>query len=190
MGRQTARELSYRDRKIVEQLSSTHDTLPKVAEKYGISKQRVYEIMSRAKRLGYRVNRPKLLKRYHQIDRCDICRNILNMAKENELVTRRQLAQILNLDSWICNWHLNQLKAAHYLPKTFATIRSDHLVKAIQYYKKSSLSINAVGKRFGYKNFYSLLNYQKQKGIRIEREIKPSSEPEFPKEDQMNAFGP
>ena len=169
-GRKPSKELSYRDKKIVERLNSTFDTMPQLAKKYGITKQRVHEILIRAKQLGYMVNRPKLLKRYHGINQCEVCNKILQVSKKSELVTKRQLTQILNVEYKICNWHLNQLKGAGYLSKSFATTRSDNIIKALHIYKSSSLSINAVGKMFGYKNFYSILNYLKQKGIKLERE--------------------
>ena len=76
---------------------------------------------------------------------------------------------MLNIDRRACSWHLNQLKASGFISKKFATMRSDRLANALQYYKSSSLSPSAVGKRFGYKNFYSLLNYQKKRGIPVER---------------------
>jgi hypothetical protein len=169
-GRKPSNVLSYRDKKIVERLNTTFDTMPQLAKKYGITKQRVYEILIRAKQLGYVVNRPKLLKRYHGINQCEVCNKILQVSRKSELITKRQLIQILNVEYKICNWHLNQLKRAGYLARDFATLRSDNIIKAIHFYKSSSLTINAVGKMFGYKNFYSILNYLKQKGMRLERE--------------------
>jgi len=52
-GRKPAKELSYRDKKIVERYNSTFDTMPRLAKKYGITKQRVHEILKRAKKFGY-----------------------------------------------------------------------------------------------------------------------------------------
>ena len=76
---------------------------------------------------------------------------------------------MLNIDYQICGWHLNQLKVSGFVSKKFATMRSDRLAKALQCYMYSSLSPSAVGRKFGYKNFYSLLSYQKKRGIDVER---------------------
>ncbi len=76
---------------------------------------------------------------------------------------------MLNIDYRICAWHLNQLKVSGTVSKKFATMRSDRLAKALQYYRYSSLSPSAVGRKFGYKNFYSLLSYQKKRGTAVER---------------------
>jgi len=78
---------------------------------------------------------------------------------------------MLNLDYRICGWHLNQLKVSGVVSKKFATMRSDRLARALQYYRYSSLSPSAVGRKFGYKNFYSLLSYQKKRGMDIGRMI-------------------
>jgi predicted DNA-binding protein YlxM (UPF0122 family) len=166
-GRKPAKELSFRDKKIVERYRATVDTMPRLAEKYGISKQRIYEILIRAKRFGYITEKPKLLMRHHTIHQCKICNKILQVAAKDDLITKRQLAQMLSIKEGACRWHLNQLKGLGLISKSFATIRSDKLVKALRCYKKDILSTAAVGRKFGYKNFYSILSYQKKKGINV-----------------------
>ena len=187
-GRKPAKELSYRDKKIVERYNSTVDTMPRLAKRFGITKQRVHEILIRAKRFGYAIHRPKLLLRYHQMNQCEICRNILEMAKREEFVTKRQLAGILNVETQICNWHLNRLKGSGFISKKFATIRSDRLVQALQCYKYESLPPAAVGRKFGYKNFYSILSYQKKKGIDVKRILKSPLVSNLKQEETMAIF--
>jgi hypothetical protein len=93
----------------------------------------------------------------------------LQVAEEDDLITKRRLSQMLSIDHEVCSWHLNQLKLSGFVPKKFATMRSDRLAKALQYYKDNSLSPSAVGRKFGYKNFYSLLSYQKKRGRDVGR---------------------
>ena len=176
-GRKPAKELSYRDKKIVEQYNSTLDTMPRLGKKYGITKQRIYEILVRAKRFGYVINRPKLLPQHHEIHQCKVCSKILQVAEKDDLITKRQLTQMLNMNEGVCNWHLNQLKGSGFVSKIFATIRSDRLVKALQCYKNDSLPPGAVGKKFGYKNFYSILNYQKKKGHKCGKNVEIAHRP-------------
>jgi DNA-binding Lrp family transcriptional regulator len=171
-GRKPAKELSYRDKKIVERYNSTFDTMAQLAKKYRISKQRVHEILKRAERFGFSIERPRLSPRHHRIHQCEVCTKILQLAEKDDLIPRRQLAQILSIEDEVCRWHLNQLKRASYVSKNFATIRSERLVKALQCYKNDSLSPAAISKKFGYKNFYSILSYQKKKGISVERMLK------------------
>jgi len=169
-GRKRLRELCYRDKKIVRRLNSSSETMAHLARKYGISKQRIFQIMTKAKELGYDVRRPRLLARHHGIHQCEVCNKILRVADKDNLITKKQLSQFLNIDDKICSWHLTQLKGSGLVSKKFATLRSDRLAKALQYYKYNSLSPSVVGKRFGYRNFYSLLNYQRKKGINVEKE--------------------
>jgi len=187
-GRKPAKELSYRDKKIVEQYNSTLDTMPRLGKKYGITKQRIYEILVRAKRFGYVIHRPKLLPQHHEIHQCKVCGKILQAAEKDDLITKRQLTQMLNMNEGPCNWHLNQLKGSGFVSKIFATIRSDRLVKALQCYKNDSLPPGAVGKKFGYKNFYSILNYQKKKGLNVERTLKLPIVPNLKQEEPIAVF--
>lgn len=181
-GRKPAKELSSRDKKIVERYRTTVDTMPRLAEKYGISKQRIYEILLRAKRFGYITEKPKLLMRRHTIHQCEICSKIFRIAAKNDLITKGQLAQKLNINEGTCRWHLNQLKRLGLISKSFATIRSDKLLKALRCYKKGMLCTAAVGRKFGYKNFHSILSYQKKKGLNVRSisnsPIAPALEPE------------
>jgi DNA-binding Lrp family transcriptional regulator len=184
-GRKLSKDISYRDKKIVERYNSALDTMPSLAKKYSISKQRIHEILKRAKRLGYVINKQNLSKRYHDIHQCEICKKILKIAQKDELMTKSELTQILNIDIEICNWHLDRLKGSGFISKKFATIRSDRLVKALRCYKYDFLSPATIGKKFGYKNFYSILSYQNKKGINLERIFKLPTVPELKQKEQM-----
>jgi len=183
-GRKPSKDLSRRDRNIVKRLNSTFDTMPLLAKKYGISKQRIYQILVRAKRLGYVIDRPRLLARYHRIDQCEVCGRIVDLARKEDLVTQRQVAQTLNVDYEVCHWHLNQLKVSGYVSKTFATMRSERLVEALRYYRYNSISPKAVGRKFGYKNFHSILTSQKKRGVDMERTLTPPKATKLKREDQ------
>lgn len=179
-GRKPAKKLSYRDQQIVERYNLMKETMPYLAKKYRITKQRVYEILMRAKKFGYVINRPKDLMRNHQVEQCEICEKIMSLSKKEEFLTKRQLAQILNIEYSICHWHLNVLIKRGAVSKKFASLRSENLAKAIQYYKLHTLSPYEVGRKFGYKNFYSILSYQKKKGLNVERTLP------FPRETNLN----
>ena len=170
-GRKRLRELCYRDKKIVNRLNSSPATMAQLARKYGVSKQRIFQILMKARELGYVVQRPRLLARYHGIHQCEVCNKILEVADKEDLVTKKQLAQLLSVDYKICSWHLDQLKGSGFVSKKFATIRSDRLARALQYYKYNSFPPGVVGRKFGYRNFYSLLNYQRKKGIDVEKTL-------------------
>jgi predicted DNA-binding protein YlxM (UPF0122 family) len=186
-GRKPATELSSRDKKIVEQYRTTVDTMPRLAEKYGISKQRIHEILLRAKRFGYLTEKPKLMMR-HTLHQCKICSKIFQIATKNDLITKKQLAQRLNISEGTCRWHLNQLKRLGLISKSFATIRSDRLVKALRCYKKGLLCTAAVGRKFGYKNFHSILSYQKKKGFNVSSISNSPIAPALKPEGQRGIF--
>jgi hypothetical protein len=144
--------------------------MAELARKHGVSKQRIFQILLKAKELGYAVHRPRLLPRQHWVHQCEVCSKILQVADKDNLITKKQLSQLLSIDFEICSWHLSQLKGSGFVSKKFATLRSDRLAKALHYYKHNSLPPSVVGRRFGYRNFYSLLNYQRKKGINVEKE--------------------
>jgi DNA-binding Lrp family transcriptional regulator len=187
-GRKLSRELSYRDKKIVNRLNSSFDTMSRVAKKYGVSKQRIYQILIRAKELGVVVNRPRLLARYHGIHQCGVCSKILQVAEKDDLITKRQLSKMLSIDYEVCSWHLNQLKVSGFVSKKFATMRSDRLAKALHYYRYNYLPPSVVGRKFGYKNFYSLLSYQKKRGIDMERTLNLPLAGILEQEDRITAI--
>jgi len=187
-GRKPLKELCYRDRKIVHRLNSSSETMAQLAKKHGVSKQRIFQILMKAKELGYAVHRPRLLVRHHGVHQCEVCNKILQVADKDDLITKKQLSQLLSIDKKICNWHLSQLKGSGFVSKKFATLRSDRLAKALQYYKYNSLPPSVVGRRFGYRNFYSLLNYQKKKGINVEREVNLPIATLLKQEDHITVF--
>jgi hypothetical protein len=187
-GRKKLRELCYRDKKIVNRLNSSPETMAQLARKYGVSKQRIFQILMKAKELGYVVHRPRLLARHHGIHQCEVCNKILRVADREDLITRKQLAQLLSIDYEICNWHLSQLRGFGFVSKKFATLRSDRLAKALQYYKTNSFPPGVVGRKFGYRNFYSLLNYQRKKGIDVEKTLNLSISTLSKREDPMDVF--
>ena len=189
-GRKPLRELCYRDKKIVNRLNSSFDTMSQLARKYRVSKQRIYQILMKAKGLGYVVNRPRLLTRHHGIHQCEVCARILQVAEKEDLITKKQLSQLLDLDYKICSWHLIQLKGSGFVSKKFATLRSERLAIALQYYKYHSLPPSVVGRKFGYRNFYSLLSYQKKKGLDVERALKLPIAALLKREDPMTVFPP
>jgi hypothetical protein len=187
-GRKKLRELCYRDKKIVNRLNTSPETMAQLARKHGVSKQRIFQILMKAKELGYAVHRPRLLARHHGIHQCEVCNKILRVADKEDLITKKQLAQLLSLDYEICNWHLNQLRGFGFVPKKFATLRSDRLAKALQYYKYNSFPPSVVGRKFGYRNFYSLLNYQRKKGIDVEKTLNLSIATLLKREEPTDVF--
>ena len=187
-GRKPAKDLSFRDKKIVERYNSTPETMSRLAKTYGMSKQRVFQIVVRAKKFGYVIKRKELLTDHHDTRRCEVCNKIFQTVEKGDLVTRKQLAQLLSIEDKICQWHVTQLRKTGYVPKNFATIRSDRLVKALQFYREHSLPTNAVGRKFGYKNFYSMLSYQRKKGINVERGSKPTFVSDFEQEKRTLPF--
>jgi len=187
-GRKRLRELCYRDKKIVNRLNSSPETMAHLARKYGVSKQRIFQILMKAKELGYVVHRPRLLARHHRIPQCQVCNKILQVADKEDLITRKQLSRSLSLDYKICSWHLNQLKGSGFVSKKFATLRSDRLAQALQYYKYNSFPPSVVGRKFGYRNFYSLLNYQRKKGIDVEKALNLSIATLLKRKEPMDVF--
>jgi Mor family transcriptional regulator len=91
-GRKRIRELCYRDKKIVNRLNSSPETMAQLARKYRVSKQRIFQILTKAKELGYVVQRPRLLARHHGIHQCEVCNKILQVADKEDLITKRQLS--------------------------------------------------------------------------------------------------
>jgi hypothetical protein len=112
------------------------------------------------------------------------------VADKEDLITKKQLSQLLSIDYEICRWHLSQLKGSGFVSKKFATLRSDRLAKALQYYKYHSLPPSVVGRKFGYRNFYSLLSYQRKKGVDVERTLSLPIPALLKQEEPMSVYPP
>ena len=119
------RRLSERDQKIIEMYNSPEaPTLEQIGRAFGLTRQRVHQILKKAKALGVKLVERKTPPEGHWIERCQLCKRLLQLQEEEPLLTRRQIAARLDIPIWVVHWHLNRLKARGLVKRHFGYFRS------------------------------------------------------------------
>ncbi len=159
--------LSDRDRRIVDCFNSKDaPTLEQVGTRFKLSRQRVHQVLVRARKRGVRVAERSSPAAGHWVERCNLCRRLLRIAKENPLITSRRLAESVRRPVWTVYWHLKKLRARNLVPKHFGCFRSERLILALQLYNRNrSLTATAVGRQLGYKNLPSVFRELRDRGF-------------------------
>ncbi len=146
--------LSLRDRLMVDLYSAKEaPTLDQIGVKFGLSRQRVHQILAGLRKRGVKlVDRSKPVMG-HWVERCEICRQLVETAHRTPLITTRRLGVVLNVRTWTLYWHLQKLRARNLVPRHFGRLRSERLIRAIDLYNRDpNLSAMSLGRLVGYKN--------------------------------------
>jgi len=161
------RRLSERDQKIVEMYNSPEaPTLEQIGRAFGLTRQRVHQILKKAKALGVKLVERKTPPEGHWIERCQLCKRILQLQEEEPLLTRRQIAARLSAPIWVVHWHLNRLKARGLVERHFGYFRSERLVQAIKLYNSNpEVSAWKLGRMLGYKNLPGIFCELEKRGL-------------------------
>ena len=159
-------ELSLRDRRILDLYNSAEaPTLEFIASKVGLSRQRVYQIVSGMKRRGINVVGRSAPPMGHWVERCDLCRRLVSTAGRTPLITSRRLAASLQVEPWTLHWHIKKLRSRNLLPNHFGRLRSERLVRAIELYNRDpELTVAQLGRCLGYKNLPAAFRDLRRRG--------------------------
>jgi DNA-binding Lrp family transcriptional regulator len=196
------RQLSERDQKVVDLYNSPSvPTLQEIGKEVGLTRQRVHQILKKAEALGIRLAQRRTPPEGHWIERCEVCKRILQLQEEEPLLTRRQIGERLGVPNWIVHWHINKLKARGRLKPHFGYFRSERLIQAIKLYSSDpSLSSWKLGQQLGYRNLPGIFAELTKRGFGyLLKRRRPTSRPEggkakvlyagegFPKPQQKRA---
>jgi len=160
-------ELSERDRKVVSLYNSPESpTMQEIGRRVGLTRQRVHQILKKAKARGVKIVERQPPREGHWVERCAVCHRILRMQDEEPLTTRRQIGERLGVPIWIVHWHLNKLKGRGLLKPHFGYFRSQRLIEAIKLYNSNpTLSAWKLGRTLGYKNLPGIFAELQKRGF-------------------------
>lgn len=145
--------------------SPSHPTLEQIGRQFGVTRQRVHQIVTKAKRDGLLVEK-RLPQAGHWIGRCGICASMQALASQKPLMTSRGIARALNIPLWKVHWHLGKLREQGLIPKHFGYFRSERIIQAIELYNRDqTISAWKLGRLLGYRNLPALFNGLRRRGL-------------------------
>ena len=126
-----------------------------IAKQFGVTRQYVNWLMKKARLSGNPVKRPLLQVRGHKVSFCDLCRFILAKIQEEPVRWRNELIpKKISKSKW--GYHMRLLREEGLLPKEAVVFTSRRSALAFRAYR-DGLSVKEIHKRYGFKNFHSVL---------------------------------
>lgn len=158
--------LSPRDMDIIEMYNlESMPTYKEIGEKFDISRQRVHQIILKAKKLGIHL-RDRRLVYGHNIARCRVCKILIEISGQSPFFTAKELASIIDVKHYAVLKHLKELRKRGLIPKNIYRLRSKRLMEVIKEYKRNpKQSISQLGRKFGYKNLSAIFLDLRKKGF-------------------------
>ncbi len=153
---------SEQKEQIIELLKTTNQPYAEIGMEFGVSRQFVQQVCKEKK-----IKRKMVLIENHRIDRCSVCKSIIDKAKSKDILTTKQLAESLGITYPALTPHLGLLRKHKKLPKDFCFFRSRKVVEAIKRWKENPVSARQIGLQTGVANFSGILWRARQKGFTI-----------------------
>lgn len=145
--------------------SPTHPTLEEIGRQFGLTRQRVHQIVTKAIQQGLPVGK-RLPQSGHWIGRCRICAGMQALARQKPLMTTRAIALAINIPLWKVYWHLEKLREQRLIPRYFGCFRSERIVQAVELYNQDrTISAWKLGRMLGYKNLPALFRELHRRGL-------------------------
>jgi transposase len=137
-------------------LKNTDLSERQIAKRFGVTRQYVNWLMKKARLSGNPVQRPILQARGHKVSFCDLCRFILTKIQEEPVRWRKELIPPkISQSKW--GYHMGLLKEEGLLPGEAVIFTSRRSALAFRAYR-GGLSIREIHKRYGFKNYLSVLS--------------------------------
>ncbi len=135
---------------LTKELEGTTIPLSRLGEKYGVSRQAIFQFMQRRG-----IKRPR---REHKKD-CSICKGLLRIAKKphSDFISSETIREELRIKVRYLYYHLRILREKGLIPQKFGRLHSKKAELAYQIYFKKRLPIKVIGKQVGLTNFHSVI---------------------------------
>ena len=148
---------------LMKDLIETILSFEKLGEKYGVSRQAVWDFF---KRRGIR--RP-LKPKGHQTEECRLCQKLIQISKRphSEFISNRTLLKKIGVPKTKCLYHLHKLRDKGLVSQTFGRLRSKRAENAYGIYFTKRLSISAIERKVGYKSFRSIIRRHRALGWNV-----------------------
>ena len=142
---------------LIKELKETTVSSLRLAKKYGVSKQAIYQFIQRME-----IKRPK---REHT-EKCLICQRLLRIAKKphSDFISSRTIKEKIRVGGATLNYHLRILRKKGLISRKFGRLHSEKLERAYQIYFKRRLPVTEIGKQVGLENFSAVIGKHKASG--------------------------
>jgi len=154
--RQSWKLKEVKDR-LIKDLKESTLSFADLGKRYGVSKQAVCEF---AQRRG--LKRPTI----EHTQNCPTCQSIMRIAKKphSDFISSRTIKKQLGLvkSKWL--YHLRILREKGLITPKFGRLYSKKMESAFHLYFTKRLSVMAIGKQVGLKNFHSAIKQYKAHG--------------------------
>ncbi len=151
----TAGQLRKVEGRLVKDLKQAPLTLSGLGEKYGVSRQAIFNFI---RRKG--IKRP----RREHIRKCSICQGLVRIAKKphSDFISSHTIEKQLGFGN--LKYHIGILRKKGLVSQMFGRLRSVKAERAYQIYFKKKLPVRTIGRQVGLRNFHSIIKQHKGSG--------------------------
>ena len=156
--------LRGKEHNLVKDLKETTLSFRKLGERYGVSRQAVHAF---SKREG--VKRPAKPKG-HQTEGCRLCQKLIQISKKphSEFISIHTIRKEMGVKSGRNYlFHLQILRDRGLVSQKFGRLFSKRAEKAYTIYFTKRLPIRTIGRKVGYKSFYSIIQWHRASGWNV-----------------------
>ncbi len=155
--------LQGKEDNLLKDLKETTLTFKKLGERYGVSRQAVYTF---SKRQG--IKRP-VKPKGHQTGECRLCQKLIQISKKphSEFISIHTIVKETGGSRAKCRYHLRTLRDRGLVDEKFGRLLSKRAEKAYAIYFKKRLPISMIGRKVGYKSFYSIIQWHRGLGYDV-----------------------
>jgi len=153
--------LNGKEDNLVKDLKETTLSFKKLGKKYGVSRQAIHNF---SRRQG--IKRP-LRPKGHQTEGCRLCQKLIQIGKKpySEFISLDTIQKQMESElSKRCLYHLRIVRARELVNQKFGRLRSRRVEKAYAIYFTERLSIRAIGRKVGLKNFPAVIKKHRELG--------------------------
>ena len=153
--------LNGQEDNLVRDLERTTLSLEKLGERYGVSRQAIHGF---CKRQGIK-RKPK----GHQIEECRLCQRLIQISKKphSAFISIPTIVKETGRLGAECRYHLRKLREKGLVDERFGRLGSKRAEKAYAMYFAERLSIRAIGRKVGLKNFPSVIRKHRELGWNV-----------------------
>ena len=138
-------------------LQETTIPFQKLGERYGVSKQAIFDFCSRRG-----IKRP----RRDHINECSICRGLIKISRQphSEFIASQTIKGKLGLGEEEFSRHMRLLRKKGLIPQRFGKLRSRRAELAYKMYFEIKLSVWTIGKQAGIRDFRAMIRRHRALG--------------------------
>ena len=148
---------------LIKDLKETTLSLRKLGRRYGVSSQAIHVFLKKQ-----RIKRPKKPKG-HRTGECRLCQKLIQISKKphSEFISIHTIVKETGGSRAKCRYHLRTLRDRGLVNEKFGQLYSKRAEKAYAIYFTKRLPIRTIGRKVGYKSFYSIIQWHRGLGYDV-----------------------